>query len=82
MTKRFLGKTVIVTGAGSIGSGVGNGKAAAIMYAREGGKVFAVDIDSNAAAETKAIIDEEGGNCSIYQADISQSDEVLGMVSK
>ena len=32
MTKRFLGKTVIVTGAGSIGPGIGNGKAAAILY--------------------------------------------------
>ena len=81
MAKRFFKKTIIVTGAGSIGPGIGNGKAAAIMYAREGGNVFAVDIDSNAAAETKAIIDEEGGCCSIYQADISQSDEVLRMVN-
>jgi len=81
MTKRFLGKTVIVTGAGSIGPGIGNGKAAAILYAREGGKVFAVDIDSDAAAETKSIIDEEGGSCSIHQADISKSEEVLGMVN-
>ena len=81
MAKRFLGKTIIVTGAGSKGPGIGNGKAAAIMYAREGGKIFAVDIDSNAAAETKSIIDEEGGCCSIYQADISKSDEVLRMVN-
>ncbi len=37
------GKVVIVTGAGSIGPGVGNGKASSILYAREGARVFLAD---------------------------------------
>ena len=45
MGKRMEGKVVLVSGAGSIGSGWGNGKASAVLFAREGGKFFAVDRD-------------------------------------
>jgi NAD(P)-dependent dehydrogenase (short-subunit alcohol dehydrogenase family) len=40
---RFQGKRVLVAGGGSIGPGMGNGKAAAILYAREGAEVLVVD---------------------------------------
>ena len=40
---RLEGKVAIVTGAGSSGPGVGNGKAAAVLFAREGAKVLLVD---------------------------------------
>ncbi|MEE9290534.1 MAG: hypothetical protein V3U99_05920, partial [Alphaproteobacteria bacterium] len=53
---RVQGKVALVTGAGSIGPGWGNGKAAAVLYGREGAKVFAVDNRAEAAAETCAII--------------------------
>ena len=43
MTDRVKGKVALVTGAGSVGPGWGNGKAAAALYAREGAKVFLVD---------------------------------------
>jgi len=52
MSGRMKGKVVLVTGAGSAGPGWGNGKAAAALYAREGGRVFAVDHRLEAAAET------------------------------
>ena len=42
---RLEGKVAIVTGAGSSGEGVGNGKAASILFAREGAKVLLVDFD-------------------------------------
>jgi len=61
MAGRLEGKIAIVTGVGSIGPGWGNGKAAAVQFAREGATVFGVDINPAAAAETKAIIDGEGG---------------------
>jgi len=82
MRDRLKQKVVIVTGAGSIGPGWGNGKATAVLFAREGAKVFAVDINLAAAEETKAIIDQEGGECTVHQADVSKSDEVKDMVER
>ena len=52
MTGRVAGKAVIVFGAGAIGPGLGNGKAAAIVYAREGASVLCVDRSLAAAEET------------------------------
>ena len=46
---RLEGKVAIVTGAGSSGDGVGNGKAAAILFAREGAKVLLVDFQEDRA---------------------------------
>ena len=56
MGDRLKDKIAIVTGAGSVGSGWGNGKAAAVLFAREGAKVLAVDINPTAAEETRRII--------------------------
>ena len=50
MTKRLDEAIALVTGAGSIGPGIGNGKAAAIQYAREGAKVVALDINLDSLA--------------------------------
>ncbi|HCQ01102.1 MAG TPA: hypothetical protein DIT99_10580, partial [Candidatus Latescibacteria bacterium] len=80
MTGRVEHKIAIVTGAGSVGPGWGNGKASAVLYAREGAKVFAVDIVLEAAEETRSIIDQEGGACTAYQADVSDADAVCGLV--
>jgi len=52
MAQLVNGKVVLVSGAGSIGPGWGNGKASAVLYAREGASVFAVDRNKDAAAET------------------------------
>ena len=54
------GKVALVTGAGSIGEGWGNGKATAVLMARQGAKVFGVDINPAALADTTAIMDQEG----------------------
>ncbi len=82
MSKRLGGKVAIVTGAGSVGPGWGNGKATAVLFAREGAKVFAVDINLSAAEETKAIIDKDGGESTAYQADVSKSNEVKALVER
>ena len=81
MADRVKGKVAIVTGAGSVRAGIGNGKAAAVLYAREGGKVMLVDYNLEAAEETKRLIDEEGGECITFQADVAKSDDCESMVS-
>ena len=60
MSKRLEGRTALVFGAGSSGPGWGNGKAAAVLYAREGARVVAVDRNGAAAEETRDIIRSEG----------------------
>ena len=80
MTNRLKDKVAIVSGAGSVGPGWGNGKATAVLFAREGAAVFAVDINSAAAEETTAIIEEEGGRCVSWKADVSRASEVKALV--
>jgi len=75
MGERLKGKVAIVTGAGSMGPGMGNGKATAILFAREGARVLLVDINAKAAEETKSIIDKEGGTCAVFQADVSKMND-------
>ncbi|MEM6762568.1 MAG: hypothetical protein AAF615_06815, partial [Pseudomonadota bacterium] len=53
---RVAGKSVMVVGAGSVGPGWGNGKAAAVLYAREGAAVLCIDKAMEAAQDTAAII--------------------------
>ena len=57
---RLEGKVAIVTGAGSSGPGVGNGKAASVLFAREGAKVLLVDINADHAQETLELITAGG----------------------
>jgi len=80
MGDRLKGKVAIVTGAGSVLPGMGNGKATAIVFAREGAKVMAVDYNPEAAEETKKMIDEEGGECITFQADVSKASDCQKMV--
>ena len=81
MSGKLQGRTVIAVGAGSAGPGWGNGKAAAVLFAREGAQVLAVDIDGDAAAETVAIVAAEGGTAEAFTADVSRSDRVEAMVA-
>jgi NAD(P)-dependent dehydrogenase (short-subunit alcohol dehydrogenase family) len=64
-------KVAIVTGAGSRGDGIGNGRAAAILLAREGAKVALLDAMKEWAEATKAMIDAEGGTSMIVVADVA-----------
>lgn len=82
MAGRLTGKVAIVTGAGSIGPGWGNGKAASVLFARQGARVFAVDRDLEAAQETAAIITSEGGTSVAHRADVSQGPDVGAMVKR
>ena len=77
---RLEGKVAIVTGAGSSGPGVGNGKAASVLFAREGAKVLLVDINTDHAQETLELITAEGGEASVFQADVTNADHCRSMV--
>ena len=74
--ERLEGKVAIVVSAGSLGPGLGNGKASAILFARAGAKVFAVDRNLDAVRETRAIIEGEGGDCLAFEADALSAADV------
>ena len=80
-TPRLEGKVAIVTGAGSqVDEGIGNGRAAAVLMAREGARVLLVDRKAEAAAATLEMIRAEGGEAEVFAADVTKSDECRAMV--
>ena len=80
MTARLAGKVAIVTGAGSSGKVIGNGKATAILFAREGAKVLCADAVEDRAGETVEAILKEGGTASAFRADVSKAADCKAMV--
>ncbi len=79
MTDRLKGKVALVVGAGSSGPGFGNGKATAVLFAREGARVLCADVNLAAAEETAGIIKGEGGEASACKVDATNSDQVAAM---
>jgi len=77
---RLKDKVAVVVGAGAVGPGWGNGKATAVAFAREGAKVFCVDINLAAAEETANIIASEGGLALPFRADVTSNGDVEAMV--
>ena len=78
--KRLAGKVAIVTGAGCVGPGWGNGRAIAYRFAQEGARVFAVDRDMDAMTETLEKVQSFGGEITVHQCDVSDSNAVREMV--
>jgi NAD(P)-dependent dehydrogenase (short-subunit alcohol dehydrogenase family) len=79
---RVRGKVALVTGAGSQSEGIGNGRAAAIVLARQGAKVALLDYKEALAAETARMIEEEGGECLVIGADVTKAEECEAAVKK
>ena len=80
MTKRLQDRIAIVTGAGSVGPGWGNGRAVAVRFAEEGARVFAVDREMDRLADTVALVREAGGSIATHACDVTQADAVAAMV--
>jgi len=80
MTKRLQDRIAIVTGAGSVGPGWGNGRATVVRFAEEGAKVFAVDRDAARLEETVARVREVGGEVRTHESDVTDSRSVSAMV--
>jgi len=73
MSGSLENKVAIVVGAGTRGEGIGNGKAAAIEFGREGAKVLCVDMDEAAANTTRDEIRKEGGTAETYVANLIEA---------
>jgi NAD(P)-dependent dehydrogenase (short-subunit alcohol dehydrogenase family) len=82
MGGRLKDKVAIVFGAGSSGPGWGNGKAAAVAYAREGARVACIDLVQAAAEETVTIIGNEGGNAVALSADVTELTSINDVVER
>jgi NAD(P)-dependent dehydrogenase (short-subunit alcohol dehydrogenase family) len=78
---RLSKKTALVIGAGGTEAGWGNGKAVAVLFAREGANVIAADVDGEAVDETRAVILSEGGRCDAIVADATVSADIARAVS-
>lgn len=76
MKGRLENKVAVVMGAGCVGDGWGNGKATAVLFAREGAAVICVDRNLDSARATAAIIEKEGGRAEAMQADITSADDI------
>lgn len=78
---RVGGKVAIVTGAGSRAEGIGNGRAAAILLARNGARVLLVDNVLAHAEETCRLITQEGGVAHAVAADVTRSEDCAQAVA-
>jgi NAD(P)-dependent dehydrogenase (short-subunit alcohol dehydrogenase family) len=81
MSGRFQGRIAIVTGAGCVGPGWGNGRATAVALAEEGAIVFAVDRDLDRVKETVERAGQLGNSIIPYACDVTQSDAIAAMVT-
>lgn len=81
MPGRLQDKIAVVTGAGSSGPGWGNGKATAVLFAREGAHVVAVDLMREAVEETVGVIRGEGNRAEAHVADVTQAADVERVVN-
>jgi NAD(P)-dependent dehydrogenase (short-subunit alcohol dehydrogenase family) len=80
MANRLQGKVAIVTGAGTIAEGMGNGKATALLFAREGARIAAIDLNHAAAQATAAAIEQEGGEAIALAGDVSRAADVRAII--
>ena len=79
---RLKDKVAIVVGAGqSPGEGIGNGRATALTFAREGAKVVCVDHNLASAQETVDIIGQNQGTAVAFKADVTKEAEIKAMVA-
>ena len=80
MAGRLQDRVALITGAGCVGPGWGNGRATAVLFAREGAKVFAVDRSGAAMAETLERVAEFGGAIKAHECDVTDHAAVKAMV--
>jgi NAD(P)-dependent dehydrogenase (short-subunit alcohol dehydrogenase family) len=76
------GKIAIVTGAGSRGEGIGNGRAAAVLLAREGASVALLDTAADWVAATHEMIAGEGGTSMVIACDVADEEQAAAAVRR
>jgi NAD(P)-dependent dehydrogenase (short-subunit alcohol dehydrogenase family) len=75
MAGMLAGKTALITGGGR-----GIGRAAAVLFAREGANVAVSDLSADGAAETVSMINAAGGQAVSFPGDVTVADDVAAMV--
>ena len=80
MSGRLLDRIAIVTGAGCVGPGWGNGRATAVRFAEEGARIFAVDRNLDSVAETVERVKAAGAEIVTHQCDVTDNAAVAAMV--
>ena len=80
MTGRLADKVALISGAGCVGPGWGNGRAMAVRFAEEGAKIFAVDREPQRLGETVERVRAAGGAIETHHADVIDSSAVAAMV--
>lgn len=79
---RLEGKAAVVVGGGQTpGATTGNGRAAAVLYAREGARVLVADRNLASAQETADLISGEGGEAVALEVDVTSEDHLAQMVA-
>lgn len=81
MKQRFDNKVAIVTGAGCVGEGWGNGRAIAVRLAEEGARVLAVDRDPERLAQTLELAGEARSRIKTWSGDVTSSKDIAAMAS-
>ncbi|MFL5819554.1 MAG: SDR family NAD(P)-dependent oxidoreductase, partial [Solirubrobacteraceae bacterium] len=84
---RLAGRRILVVGGGQQSGGledppVGNGRAMAIVFAREGASVAVADVDPDAAQETVDAVRGKGGEAMALVADASDERDVVAMIDQ
>jgi NAD(P)-dependent dehydrogenase (short-subunit alcohol dehydrogenase family) len=87
MTQRLPGRKIVVVGAGTRvtddpDAPVGNGRAIAVLAAREGATVACVDVNEDAAAATARLVEQEGGKAAVIAADVSDPAACAALVDE
>jgi NAD(P)-dependent dehydrogenase (short-subunit alcohol dehydrogenase family) len=79
---RLAGKVALVTGAGQVpGQNIGNGRATAILFAREGARVALVDRERSSAEETAREVEAAGGEAIVIEGDVSVEEDCRAAVA-
>jgi NAD(P)-dependent dehydrogenase (short-subunit alcohol dehydrogenase family) len=82
MTQRLKDKVAIVVGGGQTpGQTIGNGRATALLFAREGAKVMVADRDLAAAEDTVRAITEEGGDATAIRVEVTAESDIETMIA-
>jgi NAD(P)-dependent dehydrogenase (short-subunit alcohol dehydrogenase family) len=79
MSGRLQDRIAIITGAGCVGPGWGNGRATAVRFAEEGARIFAVDRDLGSVTETIERVQAVGGEIVVHQCDVTDNASVAAM---
>ena len=84
---RLIGRRIVVVGAGTRPSDdpdapFGNGRAIAVLAAREGAAVACVDLDRAAGERTAALVEAEGARAVVIEADVSDAGACVRSVAE